>query len=119
MAVDWSQLPPCLPCVVCKNVGHVVRDGLNYPCERCNGSGLRFCELPTVRKEYARLRALIGLERGIAEKDLDEMVQRRVQRAERVMGDLPQAIWFDALYYMARDWGLLDKWWEIAKFGRK
>lgn len=62
---------------------------------------------------------MIEEERGILPSDFDEIIARHVERIKRLGGKPPKNIWFDCAFFLARDYDLLDKWWEIQEFGRK
>lgn len=119
MSWGWEAVPPTLPCLRCKGVGYRMRDGLQKGCKACRGFGKVFCTMRDVRMDYARIREMFKDERGIEPDDFDDIIRRRVEKAKFLTSSLPQGIWFESAFHLAREYDLLEKWWTIQRFGRK
>lgn len=89
-----------------------------HGCTKCRGLGSCPATMDAVRVEYGKVRKLLCDGRGMKSKDVDERVAKKVERA-KFMGVNRAAIWFEVAFYMLRDFGMLENYWEILAASEK
>lgn len=87
-----------------------MREKFQHGCETCRGFGYHVVSPEVLRDEYRKLRKIVYVGRGMESSDVDDLVRRTVERAQ-LMGKMTSSTWFDALFFLARDLGVLEKWW--------
>jgi len=83
-------------------------------CLACRGLGSHTVQMSDVRREYRKARKLYYERCGTTPSDVDDQVKRRVERAQFLGVNRP-SIWFDAIFFMLRDLGMLEEYWTLPE----